>query len=211
MKGVVRLQNWGGDLIVKYLGEGSTVQTISQHIDSCRELLEFHPDLILVDFGELLEAPAKFRGDEYLRQSHIWRGLKSLATEREIAVYVATQTSRLGVGAERVSEIEMSDSIRKMHISDIVIGFNRNAIYSAKKREWTVIDEEWDEKTIRLFVIKHRGRKDKYDVRFACDLDRGQFYSVRLTSQITEGKVKPEEETNRGYRGQGRKRNRKST
>lgn len=185
-KGTLRLKAWGGELVVKYVESGTRVSGLQAHLDLLRDEKNLKPDLILIDFGELFEASKNFKGNEYLRQSDIWRELKSLAVAEEAAVYVATQTSRQGVGAERVSELETSDSFRKFQLSDIMIGFNRNAIYNRKKQEWITIDEDFDQRTVRLFMIKHRGRKDKYSVRFCCNLDRGQFYSSRLTAEIND-------------------------
>ncbi len=184
-RSVQRLQAWGGNLILCWLDAGSTVETIREHLRFCADR-KIYPDLVMVDYGELLEASKNYRGDEYLRQFDIWRGLKQLNKDWNIPSWIPTQASRGAVGAKVVSEMDTSDSLHKFRVSDLFIGFNRNAYYDHKKKEWIEIDKEWDEHTVRLFMIKHRGRADKYLVKFRTDLARGMFYSKKLTDEMLD-------------------------
>jgi hypothetical protein len=178
-----RLQTRGGRLFVDYLEEGSTVNDLRNRIATISESTGTVPSLVIMDYGELLGsgAPRGSNFNLYTEQGLIWRKLKALAMELDVPIWTATQASREAVGIRRVTELQVSDSYEKVRISDIFIGFNRNLVYDPKKKEWKEIEEGEDENVVRLFMIKHRGRPDKYEVKFVANFDRGQFFAKRET------------------------------
>jgi hypothetical protein len=139
------------------------------------------PDLLLLDYGDWLAKNIKSRYEE---QGAVWRALKNFAVSEQIAIWVTTQAARTGVGAKRITELEVGDSYEKVRISDIFIGFNRNIVFNQKRREWMEQDDQYNPDTVRLHVIKHRGRKDKYDVRFVSNFERGVFYDKRASDEL---------------------------
>ncbi len=204
---------------LKYLSVGTTLSQLRREIECMISDLKVTPDLIVIDYGELLSPDGReSRGDLYLEQRDVWRGLKSIAVDFDVPVWTATQSSRKGVGAKQLSEIEVADSYEKVRISDIFIGFNRNLIHDQKSGKWkAVVSEEVDNKLVRLFVIKHRGHGDKYRIAFMSDLAKGVFYSKKLTDEYNEERrdelddlllLSVDEETNsvkkktKRYRGQ---------
>jgi replicative DNA helicase len=191
-----RMLNGGGRLQVVYLPFGYGGQQSGTKIEAFRRDFKRRvaeagrPNLVLIDYGDLLAKDGKSRYEE---QGTVWRALKAFAVEEKVAVWAATQSARSGVGVKRVTELEVADSYEKVRVSDIFIGFNRNIIYNRNQNEWMEIDAEHNENVVRLFVVKHRGRRDKYEVKFACDFARGIFYSKVDTASIGAGQsTKPQ-------------------
>lgn len=183
-KRVRTFQQHGGALQVVYLAFGygetakrSKVEALRQDFRN-RAARDGKPSLVIIDYGDLLATNGKNRYEE---QGMVWRALKAFAVEENIAIWVATQSARSGVGVKRITELEVGDSYEKVRVSDIFIGFNRNIIFDTKNRQWEEKDVLHNERVVRLFVTKHRGRGDKYDVSFACDFTHGIFYSSSAT------------------------------
>ncbi len=187
-KQISALSHRGGKLFLKYLSESADVYTIRAHLESLRVSAGFVPDLVVIDYGELLK-PLRRYEKSYDSQGEIWRSLRGIGVDLNCGIWTATQSSKAGVGARVITELETSDSYNKYRISDIFIGFNRNLIYDQKHKVWLEEDDEGKPDLVRLHVVKHRGRRDKYTVRFLCDLDRGQFYSKKKTDALIEAEA----------------------
>lgn len=180
---VRRMINRGGSFVTKFLNPGTTVAKLEQYIQIMMAHYKVLPDLIVVDYGELLSPETNVR-DLYLQQKDIWQGLKDLTVKMDFAIWTATQSSRGGVGARHLSEREIGDSYWKYRISDIFAGMNRYLVYNEEKKKWEVFeDEDEDSKIIRFFMMKQRKGKDKYLVVFVSDLERGMFYSKKATEE----------------------------
>ena len=184
-----RMINRGGCLILKFLNPGTTVTNLRRHIQNMTEYHKRVPDLIIVDYGELLSPESNAR-DPYTQQKEIWQSLHDLVVSMDFSMWTATQSSRGGVGARHMSELEISDSYWKYRISDIFAGFNRYLIYDRDKKKWEAFeDEAEDAKIIRFFMMKHRKNVDKYRVVFVSDFERGLFYSKKATEIYLEKKA----------------------
>jgi replicative DNA helicase len=182
------------ELYVTFRPAGTRVSELRRVMDKLRERDGFVADLLVIDYGELL-TPEKAYTSRYDAQGAVWRELKTLAIQTNTAIWTGTQSNRKGVGAERMTEMEVSDSYEKIRASDVVLGFNRNGMYDHKKQQWQEQDDAaLDAKTVRLHVIKNREGSDKYDIEFGCDLERGIFFSHDVTAQI-EAKRQLEAET----------------
>ena len=181
-----RMINRGGRFISKFLNPGTTVPKLHKHIQSMMDHYKVVPDLVLVDYGELLSPESNAR-DTYTQQKEIWQSLHDLCVRMDFALWTATQSSRGGVGAKVMSEHEIGDSYWKFRISDIFVGFNRYLTYDSHKKKWNERkDESDDSNVIRFFVMKHRKHLDKYRVVFISDFERGLFYSKKATELYEE-------------------------
>lgn len=181
LKAAKSLAGWGGKIYVFYVPEPS--------LDDLKALIQKHvkqygmPGLIIIDYGECIEGP-KAQKDTYIDAKIVWQGLKGVFVDLNVPGWLFSQAAIGAVGAKRITEQHRSDSYWKIRKSDIVLGFNRNMLYNEHKHKWEDEDVEHNADVVRLFVIKHRGRRDKYDLRFACDLDRGMIYSHAKTIQL---------------------------
>ncbi len=204
---------------LRYLPIGTSISQLQREIECMASDLKVSPDLIVIDYGDLLSPDGEgTKNDLYLEQRDIWRGLKSIAVTFDVPIWTATQSSRKGVGVKQLSELEVADSYEKVRNSDIFIGFNRNLIHNKKSNKWeAIVNEDVDNKLVRLFMIKHRGHADKYQISFMSNLARGIFYSKKLTDTyyedrkdeledlmtvVTGDEASPVKKKTRRYRGQ---------
>jgi replicative DNA helicase len=178
------LRRQGGRLYVSFFPYPSTVGELRRDI-SRKIAAHGKPGLIISDYGSLLSPSGKLKSNEkHLELGAVWRELRSIAVDFNVPHWTAHQATRSAVGAKRVSELHSADSYEIIRISDIALGFNRNMVYSQRTGLWQEIDAEYNPDVVRVFVIKNRGRSDKHDVRFACDLDHSQFYSKAATEKM---------------------------
>lgn len=178
----------GGSLLIKWLEDGSGVQTIRNHIDLTIRMGRPKPDLILVDYGELLRAEeggGKTEG-AYEEQKAVWRGLHSLAVSRNLAIWTASQANRQAATKIFITEQETSDSYWKYRISDIFIAFRRNLELKGEFDEDTDKPSPGGDKRVWMYLLKNRDAPDRKVIRFASDMDRGQFYSPKQTELMEE-------------------------
>lgn len=183
-----QMMNRKGTFVTKFLNPGTTVPKLQQHIEIMMAHYKVLPDLVIVDYGELLSPETNVK-DPYLQQKEIWQGLKDMAVKMDFALWTATQSSRGAVGAKHMSERDIGDSYWKFRISDIFGGMNRYLVWDEKKKQWVVFEDEDDDRNIiRFFMMKCRKNKDKYRVIFMADFERGIFYSKRATEMYQDRK-----------------------
>jgi hypothetical protein len=177
----------GGHLQVVHLPFGYDTEfkgskVVALRADFKRRCELFRPSVVLIDYGDLLALGGK--RSRYEEQGDVWKMLKKFAEEENVAMWVATQSARAGVGVRRMTELEVGDSYEKVRSSDIFVGFNRNIVYDQKNKKWEEEDIEHNDRIIRLFMIKHRDRADKYEISFACDYGRGLFYDKQGSENL---------------------------
>jgi len=72
----------------------STVEDIENHLDVLQLYSNYVPDVVIVDYADLL-IPSRYRGTEYRHQlDDIWKGLRRISQERNILVITASQTNK---------------------------------------------------------------------------------------------------------------------
>lgn len=180
---------YGNSLIIKQYPTGSaTVSTLRNHIIQLHGL-GFVPDLVIVDYGDLLKPHTKYN-DEYSDLGKIFEGLRGLAGEFSVPVWTATQLNRSGMSAELPDMEHVGDSIKKVQIADILI-----AICMTK--------EEREKNEARLHIAKNRNGPGKAVVPITTAYDKMKFYNpiamLKQEEEPTAPKVfrrKPKEQGN---------------
>lgn len=127
----------------------------------------FHPDLVVVDYLELLN-PTRRIDAEYQAQQRIARELRGLASEYQCLVWTGTQTNREGSKAAIIDQVHMGDSFGKIREADWAISLNQTA-------------QEYDEGKMRVFVMKARDSKQKYTIRANVD-----YNTLRISQEKKE-------------------------
>ena len=111
-----------GKLIVKYYPtKGGTVNTLASHIDKCR-LQGFDPDLIIVDYADLLRGHGKEVRHEL---GNIYEDLRGLAGEHEIPVWTASQANRSALSDDIIGAEKIAESYAKIMTADFVVSLSR--------------------------------------------------------------------------------------
>ena len=145
-----------GQLMIKEFPCGTaTVNTLRALLVQLRNYEEFVPDVIIVDYLELLR-PTREGQHEYQAQQRIAEELRGLAMETKVLVWTATQTNRLGRAVKIITDSELGDSYGKIRTCDFAISLNQN-------------EEEFDNGTMRAYVVKSRNGRPRFTVPMKID------------------------------------------
>lgn len=153
-----KIQDVPGKLIVKqYPTNTASTTTIRSHIDKLRIVNNFEPDIVLVDYGDLLKGSSD--PDAYrLGLQKIFENLRAIAIEYECVVITATQTNRSGANAEVVTTNVISEAFNKCFVADFILGFSRS------------IKDKIENKG-KLYIAKNRKGGD--GILFPCEVNWG--------------------------------------
>ena len=111
-----------GKLIVKYYPtKGGTVNTLASHIEKCR-IQGFDPDLVIVDYADLLRGHGKEVRHEL---GNIYEDLRGLAGEHEIPVWTASQANRSSLSDDVIGAEKIAESYAKIMTADFVVSLSR--------------------------------------------------------------------------------------
>ena len=121
-----KLQKLPGKLIIKYYPtKTATVTMIAAHIDKCI-MQGFTPDLILVDYADLLRdtsAKGAVRNDIML--GNIYEDLRGMAGTYQIPVYTASQANRSALEEDIIEADKIAESYSKVMVADFVVSLSR--------------------------------------------------------------------------------------
>ena len=121
-----KLQKLPGKLIIKYYPtKTATVTMIAAHIDKCI-MQGFTPDLILVDYADLLRdtsSKGAVRNDIML--GNIYEDLRGMAGTYQIPVYTASQANRSALEEDIIEADKIAESYSKVMVADFVVSLSR--------------------------------------------------------------------------------------
>jgi replicative DNA helicase len=133
----------------------ATVNTVRALLTQLANYEEFKPDMIIVDYLELLR-PTRDIQHEYQAQQRIAEEMRGLAMENSVLVWTATQTNRMGRAVKVITDAELGDSYGKIRTCDFAISLNQK-------------EEEFDEGLMRAFVMKSRNGRPRFIVPMQVD------------------------------------------
>ena len=108
---------------------------------------DFKPDLIIVDYGDLIR-PEKFSKDEKRHQLEtIYEELRGISQIYECPIWTASQTNRSGLNAEVITMESISEAFNKCFVADFIFSVSR-----------TVEDKQTNGG--RIFIAKNRNGPD---------------------------------------------------
>jgi replicative DNA helicase len=150
-----------GQLIIKEFSPGmATVNTIRSHIQKCQDL-EFAPDLILIDYVDLLSSKKRV-SDRKGEIDDIYLSTKGLAKELQLPVWSVSQVNRAGAKDDVIEGDKAAGSYDKMMVTDIAISLSR-------KKEDKVNG------TGRFHIMKNRYGMDGMTFSVVADTSTGHF------------------------------------
>ena len=162
-----------GRLIIKEFPTGaSNVNQLRALLVQLRLHKDFIPDLIIVDYLELLR-PNRMIESEYQAQQRIAEELRGLAVEHKCLMWTASQTNRQARRVNIITDAELGDSYGKIRPADWVISLNQT-------------QEEYDEGAMRVYVMKARDSKQHYLVNVAIDYSTLQMREPSHEEQQAE-------------------------
>ena len=150
-----------GQLIIKEFSPGmATVNTLRSHIQKCQDL-EFAPDLILIDYVDLLSSKKRV-SDRKGEIDDIYLSTKGLAKELQLPVWSVSQVNRAGAKDDVIEGDKAAGSYDKMMVTDIAISLSR-------KKEDKVNG------TGRFHIMKNRYGMDGMTYSVVADTSTGHF------------------------------------
>ena len=139
----------GSQLVIKEFPTGqASINTIRNLLVQLKNYDEFEPDLLIVDYLELLR-PTREIQQEYHAQQKTAEELRGVAMEYNFLVWTATQTNRQGARVNVITDAELGDSYGKFRTVDYALSLNQT-------------EEEFDEERMRCYVMKSRNGKTRF-------------------------------------------------
>ncbi|MAH43129.1 hypothetical protein CL614_05420 [archaeon] len=137
-----------GELLIKYFPtRGAGVQTLYTHLKTV-ELLGHSPDIIIVDYADLLSDTSKASSGEIRHQlGNIYEDLRGMSGEFQIPVWTASQSNRSSLDDEIIGAEKIAESYAKIMTADFVMSLSRKI-------------EDKLANTARVHIIKNRFGQD---------------------------------------------------
>jgi replicative DNA helicase len=115
----------GGDArIVSLPAYSATVDDLEAHIDNLRHYENFTPDVVVVDYADIVAPSRGFRGDYRHQLDDIWKRLRKMAQQRQTLVVTASQAEKSSF-REDVSETHVAEDIRKLAHVTCMLALNQ--------------------------------------------------------------------------------------
>lgn len=175
---------FGEIVLMEFEADSISINEIKQSIDFLKKTKNWKPDVIIIDYLELLVPRGTVKGDqenkEYLRQKKIATEVRALAQSENVLVITATQGNRKSVAQDVAKPEEstnmglekLSNSYDKAMPMDYVISINQS---SGEKR----LLSDPDKGKFRFFIEKNRHGPDGKVIHATVD------YSTMLVTEET--------------------------
>ena len=165
-----------GTLLIKYFPtKSATVQTLAAHLSQI-EIQGTKPDLVLVDYADIL----KGMGSEKRHiLENIYEDLRGLAGEIECPIWTASQANRSSLEEEVIDATKVAEAYSKVMIADFVVSVSRKV-------------EDKIANTSRFHVIKNRFGIDgvTFPASMNTNIGKIQIYeSTTQSGQEVQGKM----------------------
>ncbi len=147
-------------VIIKEFPTGSlTMKTLNAYLDNLEASIKFIPDIIVVDYADLMNIDAS---NVRVATGRIYQELRGLAVERNLAVVTASQANRGAEGIKWITRKQLAEDYSKVAIADNLITFNQT-------------QAEYKLKLARLFVDKGRNDRSGDAILISQNYALGQF------------------------------------
>jgi len=156
-----------GDLVIyEYAADEISVNEIYQLISHLERTKGWHPDIIIVDYLELLlsRRSSVNNESEYIRQKRVSTELRSLAQNENALVITATQTNREGYtggdqkGPQLIGLGKAAESYGKLMPMDCVVSINQTP-------------EQKTERRATLYIAKNRNGLQGVKIEISINYD----------------------------------------
>jgi replicative DNA helicase len=119
------VKNLKGKIVIKEYSPGrASLATIESHIKQLEANNDFIPDLIIIDYPDLLK-PRKLRKESKEELDDIYTDLKGLAKDLKIPFVCPSQINRMGAKDEIIEGDKVAGSFQKMMIADLSVSLSR--------------------------------------------------------------------------------------
>jgi hypothetical protein len=113
-----------GKIKIKEFAAGkTTLDNIEQHVEQLRMQYEFVPDVIFIDYIDLLKNTSR---DRLEGTEDIYTSVRGLARELSLPIVTPSQANRSGAKSDIIEGDNIAGSYSKLMIGDIVLSLARN-------------------------------------------------------------------------------------
>ena len=110
----------GGVKIFTFPAYSATLDDIEMSLDNLAYYDGFIPDVIVVDYADLIVPSKNYRGEYRQQLDEIWKRLRRMAQERNALVVTASQASRAAFSNDAEAK-DIAEDIRKVaHVSKLI-------------------------------------------------------------------------------------------
>lgn len=174
-----------GQIIVKEFYPGrSTLDHIESHLRHLRNAMDISPELIVIDYPELLKTKRAKR-DSNEEINDVYTDIKGLSRELKTRIVCPSQVNRSGMKEDVIEHDGVAGSIGKIFIADFSFSISR-------KRKDKI------NRTARFHVLKSRLGDDGMTYNVFMDLRVNDIKILGLYDEDEESGTKPENGGN-GY------------
>lgn len=169
---IARMRHWPRFMVKEFPTSTLSTDQLSMFLDTLEKKEHFKPDVILIDYADLMKLDS-----ESLRidTGRLYRELRGIGMQRNIAIATASQGNRDSKGAKVVDTDMVAEDWSKIGTADLVL------TYSQTK-------EEFQRGLARVFAAKVRDAGSRRMSLISQAYDCGQFCldSVLMNAQVAE-------------------------
>ena len=156
-----------GTLLIKYFPtKSASVQTLTSHLSQI-EIQGTKPDLVLVDYADILKGVGSEKRHVL---ENIYEDLRGLAGEIECPIWTASQANRSSLEEEIIDATKVAEAYSKVMIADFVVSVSRKV-------------EDKIANTSRFHVIKNRFGIDGITFPSSMNTNIGKILIYESTTQ----------------------------
>jgi len=156
-----KISNLKGKLLIKYFPpKGVSVKKLQQHIEKM-VTLDNKPDVIIVDYADLLLSDSNKSDSTYAEQGGVYIDLRGMSGELEIPIWTASQTNRSAIDSEVIEADKIADSYAKVMNADFIMSWSRKS-------------KDKLNDTARAHIMKNRFGPD--GITFPCKMNTNTGY-----------------------------------
>jgi replicative DNA helicase len=182
LKAIRKIQESTNLTIKEFPMKRAGINAISAHLDKLRMTKEIVPDIIIIDYADVMLADNVKFADKRFEQGSIYEDLKGFAKEMQRPVWTASQSNRSSAAADITTAEHISESYEKAMVADFIITINRS-MYDKMNN------------TARFYVPKNRMGIDGILYSAAFDTTKSQFELFELTPEEKDNYDQTQSET----------------
>jgi replicative DNA helicase len=173
-----KIKNLRGKLLIKYFPpKGVTVKKLQTHIEKMITL-DNKPDVIIVDYADLLLSHSNKSDSTYAEQGGVYIDLRGMSGELEIPIWTASQTNRSAIDSEVIEADKIADSYAKVMNADFIMSWSRKS-------------KDKLNDTARAHIMKNRFGPD--GITFPCKMNTNTGYIEVYEGNSPDGVIAQKE------------------
>ena len=173
-----KIKNLKGKLLIKYFPpKGVTVKKLQTHIEKMITL-DNKPDVIIVDYADLLLSHSNKSDSTYAEQGGVYIDLRGMSGELEIPIWTASQTNRSAIDSEVIEADKIADSYAKVMNADFIMSWSRKS-------------KDKLNDTARAHIMKNRFGPD--GITFPCKMNTNTGYIEVFEQNSPDGVIAQKE------------------